>query len=85
VPWRASAFEDFLRLETAVPLLVDHGALIESRGVIAEVGAFSGIAEWAWKINRQAEGWGLAPRVRTLVPAERPRSRVVEHRKPVQT
>ena len=36
--WRATAFEDFLRLETAVPLLVDHGALIDSRGVIADVG-----------------------------------------------
>jgi hypothetical protein len=39
VPWRAPAFEDFLRLETAVPLLVDHGALIDSRGVIADMGA----------------------------------------------
>ena len=33
------AFEDFLRLETAVLLLVDHGALIDSRGVIADMGA----------------------------------------------
>ena len=39
VPWRTSAFEDFLQLETAVPLLVDHGALIDSRGVIADMGA----------------------------------------------
>ena len=39
MPWRAPAFEDFLRLETAVPLLVDHGALIDSRGVIADMGA----------------------------------------------
>jgi hypothetical protein len=39
VPWRAPAFEDFLRLETAVPLLVDHDALIDSRGVIADMGA----------------------------------------------
>ena len=37
-PRWARAFEDFLRLETAVPLLVDHGALIDSRGVIADIG-----------------------------------------------
>ena len=38
-PGGPRAFEDFLRLETAVPLLVDHGALIDSRGVIADMGA----------------------------------------------
>jgi hypothetical protein len=38
VPRWARAFEDFLRLETAVPLLVDHGALIDSRDVIADIG-----------------------------------------------
>ena len=38
-PGGPPVFEDFLRLETAVLLLVDHGALIDSRGVIADMGA----------------------------------------------
>jgi hypothetical protein len=38
-PGGPRALEDFLRLQTAVPLLVDHGALIDSRGVIADMGA----------------------------------------------
>ena len=36
--WKAEQFRDFLALEAAVPLRVDHGPLITSRGVIAKVG-----------------------------------------------
>jgi hypothetical protein len=36
-PGGPPVFEDFLRLETAVPLLVDH--VIDTRSVTADVGA----------------------------------------------
>ena len=36
--WKAEQFKDFLAMETAVPLRVDHGPLITSRGVIMSVG-----------------------------------------------
>jgi len=36
--WKAEQFRDFLALETAVPLRVDHGPLITSGGVIMHVG-----------------------------------------------
>jgi hypothetical protein len=36
--WKAEQFKDFLALETAIPLRVDHGPLITGRGVIAHVG-----------------------------------------------
>lgn len=36
--WKAEQFRDFLALETAVPLRVDHGSLITGRGVIMHIG-----------------------------------------------
>jgi hypothetical protein len=36
--WKAQQFRDFLALEIAIPLRVDHGPLITSRGVIMSVG-----------------------------------------------
>jgi hypothetical protein len=37
-PWRAETFADFLALEVAVPLRIDHGPLIDGRGMIDNLG-----------------------------------------------
>jgi hypothetical protein len=47
----AAQFEDFLRLETAIPLRVDHGPLINSRGEIADAGMVRRFAVVEYPIN----------------------------------
>jgi hypothetical protein len=46
--WKAEQFRDFLALETAVPLRVDHGPLITGRGVIMSVGMLHQFATVTW-------------------------------------
>jgi hypothetical protein len=46
--WKAEQFKDFLPLETAVPLRVDHGPLISGRGVIMSVGTVRRFAAVTW-------------------------------------
>jgi hypothetical protein len=64
--WSAAAFKDFLGLETAVPLRVDHGPLISHRGVIMNVGTVRHFAEISSPVRGllvlaevdHSEGWG---------------------------
>jgi len=46
--WKAEQFRDFLALETAVSLRVDHGPLITNRGMIMSVGMVRQFATVTW-------------------------------------
>jgi hypothetical protein len=46
--WKVEQFEQFLDLETAVPLRVDHGPLITNHGVIRSVGMVRRFATVTW-------------------------------------
>jgi hypothetical protein len=68
VYWEADQFAEFLDLSTAIPLRVDHGPLINSRGVIANVGIVRYFAEIKYPMHGllclaeidHAEGYGDA-------------------------
>lgn len=64
--WSAAQFREFIDLEVGIPLRVDHGPLINSRGVIMNVGVVRGVAEISNTVNGllilaeidHAEGYG---------------------------
>jgi hypothetical protein len=64
--WSAAQFQQFLELETAVALRVDHGVLVNSSGVIASVGMVRRFASITYPVPgllilaeiHKAEGFG---------------------------
>jgi hypothetical protein len=46
--WKAEHFEQFLNLQIGIPVRVDHGPLITSRGVIKSVGTARRFAPITW-------------------------------------
>jgi hypothetical protein len=64
--WSAAQFQQFLELETAIPLRVDHGPLFNSHGVIAHVGMVRRFASVTYPVTgllilaevHDAEGYG---------------------------